>query len=81
MNVEVKLYKKEGKYKDKNGNDKRFVNFYISAKDKLIPIEIKYFPQDKFDGRDPSYQGRLSVVEMLADTLPEKEESKASVES
>lgn len=76
MNVDVKIYKKEGTYKDKDGNDKRFINFYISAKDKLIPIEVKYFPNPKFDNRDPGYQGRVSVIELLADPLPEKEEGK-----
>lgn len=80
MNVEVKIYKKEGTYKDKDGNDKRFINFYIRAKDKLIPIEVKYFPNPKFNDRDPSYQGRVSVIELLADPLPEKEDGKPVTE-
>ena len=73
MTVEIKLYKKEGTYTDKNGKERRYINFYINAKDKLIPIEVKYFPNENLDGRDPGYQGRISVLELLAEFLPEKE--------
>ena len=73
MNVDVKIYKKEGTYTDKNGKEKLFVNFYLQANDKMIPIEVKYFPNDKFEGRDPGYQGRVAVLSMLAQPFPEKE--------
>ena len=73
MNVDVKIYKKEGTYTDKNGKEKLFVNFYLQANDKMIPIEVKYFANDKFEGRDPGYQGRVAVLSMLAQPFPEKE--------
>ena len=73
MTVDVKIFKKEGTYIDKNGKEKPFTNFYLQANDKIIPIEVKYFPNDKFEGRDPGYQGRVSVLSLLAQPVPEKE--------
>lgn len=73
MTVEVKVFKKEGTYTDKNGKEKQFTNFYLQANDKMIPIDVKYFPNDKFEGRDPGYQGRVAVLSLLAQPLPEKD--------
>ena len=73
MTVDVKIYKKEGTYTNKDGKEKQFTNFYIEANGKLIPIEVKYFPLEQFDGRDPGYQGRVAVLSLLAAPLPEKE--------
>ena len=73
MTVDVKIFKKEGTYIDKNGKKKPFTNFYLQANDKMIPIEVKYFPNDKFEGRDPGYKGRVAVLSLLAQPVPEKE--------
>lgn len=75
MTVEIKLYKKEGTYTDKNGKEKQFINFYIQANDTLIPFEVKYFPNPKFDDRDPGYQSRVAVLALLAEPLPEREKT------
>lgn len=71
--VNVKILMKEGTYTDKTGKEKRFTNFALQLNDKIIPIEVKYFPQDKFDGRDPSYQSRVALLALLAQPYPEKE--------
>lgn len=69
----VELYKKEGKYVDKKDNkEKPFVNFFVKCGDKLIPIDVKYFPNEKCGDRDPGYQGKMEVMRAFADTLPEK---------
>ena len=74
----VNLVKRTGTYfSEKDQKDKPYVNFYLQCNDQLIPIELKYFPQDKFDGRDPGYQKRLGIMEFCADLLPEKD-SKAN---
>lgn len=70
MNVEIKLFKRTGTY-EKDGKDKQFTNYYLGLNDQLIPIEVKYFPNDKFDGRDPGYQGRVAALNLVAELLPE----------
>lgn len=71
--MQVGLFKKKGTYKDKEGKDKYFVNFFIQCGDKMIPIEVKYFEQEKFGGKDPAYAGRKEVMDAMAQELPEKE--------
>ena len=78
MTVDIKLFKKEGTYKDKSGKEKQYINFYIQANDTLIPFEVKYFPNPKFDDRDPGYQSRVAVLALLAQPLPEKEKNDSS---
>ncbi len=74
--MQVQLFKKVGKYTDKkDGKEKLFTNFYVKCGDALIPVEICYFPQDKFDGRDPNYNGRKQVMSAFAATLPDKSDS------
>ena len=70
MNVEIKLFKRTGTY-EKYGKDKQFTNYYLGLNDQLIPIEVKYFPNDKFGGRDPGYQGRVAALNLVAELLPE----------
>ena len=72
VSVEVKIWKKEVTYQ-KDGVDKRATNFFLQLNDQFIPVEVKYFPQDKFNGRDPGYQGRLSALSLVAEMLPDKE--------
>ena len=73
--MEVKLYKKTGKYVDnKTQKEKQFVNFYVKCNDTLIPIEPCYFPNAKCDNRDPQFANRKGALEAFADVLPDKEE-------
>ena len=70
----VNLFKKNGTYfSEKDQKDKPFTNFYIQCNDQLIPVEVKYFPNPKFDNRDPGYQGRFAVLSAFAELLPENE--------
>ena len=74
----VNLYKKEGTYKDKEGQEKRFVNFYVKCGDNFIPVEPCYFPKKEFDGKDPGYAPRKEVLKAFAEALPpvsEKQEA------
>lgn len=68
----VKLFKRIVSYKDKEGNDKKAINFYLSNEEGqvLIPINVCYFPND--DGKDPGFQGRKGFLEGLAETLVEQ---------
>ena len=70
MTVEIKLYKRTGTY-EKDGKEKPFTNFYIGVNDKLIPVEVKYFPNAAFQNRDPGYQGRVAALDVVAELLPE----------
>lgn len=70
----VSLYKKTGTYFSKEKNkDVPFTNFYVKCNEKLIPVEIKYFPNPQFENRDPGYQGRFAVLDAFAELLPEKD--------
>ena len=72
----VNLFKKTGTYfSEKDQKDKPFTNFYIQCNDQLVPVEVKYFQNPKFDNRDPGYQGRFAVLSAFAEVLPEKEEN------
>ncbi|MDE6201539.1 MAG: hypothetical protein K2M47_06670 [Clostridiales bacterium] len=80
--MQVQLFKKVGKYTDKNdGKEKTFTNFYVKCGDSLIPVEVCYFPQDKFDGRDPNYNGRKQVMSAFAVTLPDKPDGGSSAQA
>lgn len=68
--AQVSLFKKSGKYKDKDGNEKSFTNFYVRCGDALIPVEVCYFP-NKETNRDNQYSGRKEVLKAFAETLPE----------
>ncbi len=70
--MQVQLFKKNGTYTDKEGKEKRYTNFYLKCGDALVPIEICFFPQEKFDGRDPQYSGRKEVLSAFAAILPDK---------
>ena len=72
----VRLFKQLKSYKDKDGKDRRAINFFISNEEgkRLIPVDVKYFAKAEFDGRDPEYQGRKGFLEGIAETLPEKDD-------
>lgn len=79
--MQVQLFKKQGTYKDKEGKEKRYTNFYLRCNDALIPIEVCYFPNDKCDGRDPQYAGRKDVMSAFAAILPDKLDSGNSAQN
>ncbi|MCM1043264.1 MAG: hypothetical protein NC350_03530 [Corallococcus sp.] len=68
---EVKLYKKNAKYLDKENKERTATNFYLKCGDSLIPIEVKFFAS-KEDGRDNQYASRKSVMSAFAEELPDK---------
>ena len=76
MTVEIKVFKRKGKdFSEAKKKDVYYTDFFIELNGELIPIEIKYFKQDKFDGRDPGYAGRVAKLELVAESLPEKSTS------
>ena len=71
--MQVGLFKKKGTYKDKEGKEKYFINFYVQCGSKMVPVEVKYFPNAQFDGRDPAFSGRKELMDAFAEEFPEKE--------
>lgn len=70
--MQVQLFKKVGKYVDKeDGKEKSSVRFYLRCGDNLVPIEVTYFKN--YEGKDYQYNGRKEVLKAFADNLPEKE--------
>ena len=69
--ADVKLFKRNGTYTDKEGNEKHYTNFYVQCGDQLISVTPTYFEND--EGRDPAYLGRKMVLSSYAEELPEKE--------
>lgn len=78
MTLEVKLYKKNVKFKDQNGEEKTGRNFYLNIGDEFVPINVCYFPNDKCEGRDPNFAGRVSLVSACAEWMPEKSRKQTS---
>ena len=64
--MEVKLFKKESKYTDKDGVEKTATKFYNLCGDVLIPIEPTYFA-NKETGKDKGYAGRIAVLKAFAE--------------
>lgn len=69
--AQVQLFKKVGKYTDKDGKEKTSTRFYVKCGDVLVPVEIPYFEGE--DGRDYQYASRRAVLSAFSDTLPEKQ--------
>lgn len=69
--AELKLFKKNVKYTDKDKNEKTATNFYLKCGDALVPIEVKFFAS-KEDGKDKQYIGRKTVLSAFAEELPDK---------
>ena len=79
MTVEIKVFKRKGKYfSEAKKKDVYFTDFFIELNGELIPIEVKYFKQEKFDGRDPGYAGRVAKLELVAENLPERNSGKTT---
>ena len=70
MLIEVKLMKKNVTFTDKDGNRKRSTNLYIQVGNEYIPIEVVFFPNDKCEGRDPAFSGRMAILSAVAEELP-----------
>lgn len=70
--AQVHLFKKVGKYTDKDGKEKTSIRFYVKCGDTLVPVEVPYF-EGKDGERDYQYNGRKAVLTAFADTLPDKE--------
>ena len=75
----VQLFKRKKKYTDKDGNEKVATNFFVKCGDEgeLIAIDIHYFPNAKFDDRDPGFMGRKAVMEAFATTFSDDETTEA----
>lgn len=71
--AEVKLFKRNGTYQDKDGKEKHYTNFYVQCGDQMISVTPTYFENE--EGRDPSYLGRKMILSAFAETLPDKDES------
>ena len=71
----VNLFKRKKKYTGTDGKDKVATNFYVKCGEdgELIAVDIHYFSNPNFDGRDPGFLGRKAVLEAFATTLPDEE--------
>lgn len=72
MTVEVKLVKKNVTYKNQEGKEQRGTNLYVQVGKEYIPIEVIFFPNDKCEGRDPAFAGRMAVLCAVAEEMPPK---------
>ena len=71
--MEVKLYAEKGTYKDKEGKDKPFTNFYLGCGSEMIPIEPKYFKKKNGED-DKGFIVRKGILSSFALPLPPKEQ-------
>lgn len=72
--AEVKLWKKQAKYVDKDGQERTATNFFVQCGGIMVPVEVKFF-EDKETGRDDHYRERKVLLTAFAETLPDKEPS------
>lgn len=72
--AEVKLWKKQAKYVDKDGQERTATNFFVQCGGIMIPVEVKFF-EDKETGRDDHYRERKVLLTAFAEMLPDKEAS------
>ena len=71
--MEIKLYKKETTYPDKqSGEMRQATRFYILCGTTLIPVQVTYFENTE-TGRDAQYASRKAVLKAFAQDLPEKD--------
>ena len=77
----VELFKQTGTYfSEQKKKDVPYVNLFLKIGDKLIPIEVKYFPNPNFGDRDPAYSSRKYLLEAAAQLLPPRSENPSSEE-
>ena len=73
MAMEIKLFKKETSYADKQtGEPRQATRFYIQCGDALIPIQVTFFENPE-TGKDAQYASRKAILKAFAAELPEKE--------
>lgn len=72
MTVEVKLVKKSVTYKKQDGTEQRGTNFYLQVGSEYVPVEVVFFPNEKCEGRDPAFAGRMAILSAIAEELPPK---------
>ncbi len=72
MTVEVKIVKKNVTYKNQEGKEQRGTNLYVQVGKEYIPIEVIFFPNNKCEGRDPAFAGRMAVLCAVAEEMPPK---------
>lgn len=72
MTVEVTLFKRSTTYTKQDGTKQRSTNFYLQVGSEYVPIEVVFFPNDKCEGRDPAFAGRMAVLSAVAEELPPK---------
>ena len=70
--AEVKLFKKQVEYQNKDGEDKTATNFFVQCGDVMVPVEVKYF-ENKDTGRDDRYRERKVLMSAFAEELPDKD--------
>lgn len=71
--MQAELFKKVSNYEDKDGNKKIAINFYLKLGNEFVPIEVRYFEDKKFDGKDPNYRGRRLLLSAMAEEFPPKD--------
>ena len=73
--AKVELYKKESTYTDKNGQERKSIQFYVQCGNSVVPIDVTYFNKKDEHGnavKDNAYPGRREVMKSYADELPAK---------
>ena len=73
--AQVELYKTERTYKDKNGEERKSIQFSVKCGNSVIPIDVTYFNKKDEHGnpvKDTQYPGRREVMKSYADELPAK---------
>ena len=71
--MQVKLFKKNVNYVNKDGETKVATNYFVQCGDVLVPVEVKYF-ENKETGEDKNYRTRRSLMSAFAEELPEREQ-------
>ena len=70
--AEVKLWKKQAKYVDKDGQERTATNFFVQCGGIMVPVAVKFF-EDKETGRDDHYRERKVLLTAFAEVLPDRE--------
>ena len=74
--MQVKLFKKNVNYVNKDGETKVATNYFVQCGDVSVPVEVKYF-EKKETGEDKNYRTRKTLMSAFAEELPERERNTA----
>lgn len=69
MENQVLLYKKNRSY-EKDGAERNATNFYVKIGDELVPIQVRFFPNE--DGEDRNFRARKKLMSAFAQELPDE---------